>query len=199
MTYLILLQASTPGRIPRISRLPERAPTPAATGAGFFSTPDSWNSSSVVVVSAQEPEGDSWNSSSVVVVLDSEFFRDSWNSCCKNSKNLRGARGKNPYAQTSHSLAGRIPRTSRIWPGKNPHVKTVFSMSELRRVDVSKFPGLQYQAPRRARTCNLTSVSVVARAHVPYRLSSRRGRLARRRRVWLWRVVVGWALGEVLD
>ena len=128
MTYLILLQASTPGRIPRISRLPERAPTPAAT-EGFLSTSDSWNSSSVVVVSAQEPEGDSWNSSSVVVVLVSEFFRDSWNSCCKNSKNLRGARGKNPYAQTSHSLAGRIPRTSRIWPGKNPHVKTVFCMS----------------------------------------------------------------------
>ena len=132
MTYLILLQASTPGRIPRISRLPSRAPTPAAT-EGFLSTSDSWNSSSVVVVSAQEPEGDSWNSSSVVVVLDSEFFRDSWNSCCKNSKNLRGARGKNPYAQTSHSLARRIPRTSRIWPGKNPHVKTVFSMSALTR------------------------------------------------------------------
>ncbi len=46
----------------------------------------------------------------------------------KNSKNLRGARGKN-HAQTSHSLARRIPRTSRIWSGKNPHVKTVFCMS----------------------------------------------------------------------
>ena len=119
-----------PGRIPRISRLPERAPTPAAT-EGFFSTSDSWNSSSVVVVSAQEPEGDSWNSSSVVVVLDSEFFRDSWNSCYKNSKNLRGARGKNTHAKTSRSVARRIPRTSRIWPGKNPHVKTVFCMSHV--------------------------------------------------------------------